>query len=194
MSRKNLKNESSAVVNMLSGKESVSREKPPVWYRCICPECGEDALELHGLYVFPRAEFLGVTHDGEFGCGHLELDGDYHWVIECRACEYRAFDTDKLLAEPLLEWACANGKAIEELKLTCPVCGDNSLEKTSRMSRSVRTAYETSGNEETGTHAEVALSFAPVLEYGDSVRYCCFKSHELTKEDGSPIRTAEELV
>ncbi|MFC1834531.1 hypothetical protein ACFL2Q_07335 [Thermodesulfobacteriota bacterium] len=168
-----------------------------VFYRCTCPECGEDALELCGLGVFFRSEFLGVTHENEFGCGHMELDGDYDWVIECGSCGYSVFDTEKVTVDSLLEWAATHGQAVRNLTFTCPVCGSQHLDEVEiglRWNRSVRAVYETMENSETEAQAEVALSFERVTDYGKSVLYCCIRDHELTKEYGSPVQTPEELV
>jgi hypothetical protein len=63
-----------------------------------------------------------------------------------------------------------------------------------RVTRSIRAVYEAGENAELMGRAEVALSFGQVTHSGKPVRYCCFKDHELTKKDGSPVETAEELV
>jgi predicted RNA-binding Zn-ribbon protein involved in translation (DUF1610 family) len=173
---------------------TLQQNESTVFYRCACPECGEDALELYGRDVFFRSEFLGVTNDGEFGCGNLGLDGDYHWVIECSSCGHVAFDTDMLPTETLLDWAAAHGKVIKELEFTCPVCGSADLLRTERGNRSVRAVYEVAENSKTKGRAEVALSFEHVMEGGKSVRYCCLEGHELAKQDRSPVGTLEELV
>lgn len=193
MSRKGLQKEMCTEATTLQGNDDVPRKEPPVFYRCTCPECGEDAMELRGHGVFFRADLLGVTHDGDFGCGYMELDGDYHWVIECGECGYTAFDTDMLPPDPLIDCAAASGKAIKQLEFTCPVCESDRVEKVYLMSRSVRALYETSDNEAAEPHAEAALSFEQAIDYGESVRYCCHKGHELTKEDGNPVQTDEDL-
>ncbi|MGB6063255.1 MAG: hypothetical protein WBG50_00490 [Desulfomonilaceae bacterium] len=180
-----------------AGQEMMPEEtESSVFYRCTCPECGEDALELCGLGVFYRSEFLGVTDGDEIGCGYMELDGDYNWAIVCRSCEHSFFDTQEVTLENLLEWASTHGKAVRRLEsgFVCPVCGSQALERIERGNRSVRAVYEISDNSETEAHAEVALSFEQVLEGGNSVRYCCWKKHELTNQDGSPVQTDEELV
>jgi hypothetical protein len=168
--------------------------QPPLFYRCRCPECGEDALKLNGFGVFFRSKFLGVTNDGEFGCGDLELDGDYHWLIECGSCCYRDFDTDMLPTDSILEWAVAHGKALKTLEFRCPVCGSQYLQRIEKAIRSVRAVYEIAENSETKAHAEVTLSFERVAPAGKWVRYCCSNRHELAKHDGSPVQTPEDLV
>ena len=170
----------------------------PVFYRCVCPKCGEDSLELFDFGTFLRSEFLGVTNDGEFGCGDLESDGEYHWVLQCGSCGFKIFDTDMLPSDTLLDWADAHGRAINQQQFSCPVCGSeylNQVETHLERERSVRAVYEIRDNSETEAHAEVALSFERVVRGGESVRYRCdMGGHELAKDDGSPVETAEELV
>ena len=163
-----------------------------VFYRCTCPECGEDTLELSGFSVFYRSKFLGVTDEGEFGCGDLGDDGEYDWVIECSSCGYRVFDTQEVTLDNLSEWASKNGKTLKRLEseFLCPVCGTKFLDRIERGNREVRAVYENADDSE--TWAEVALSFGHYMSGGETVRYCCMKGHELTKEDGTPVKTAEE--
>lgn len=191
------KNQNKKAETPATAKGAVQQEpQPPVFYRCTCPKCGEDTLELCGFGVFYRSEFLGVTDENEFGCGYMKLDGDYDWVIICSSCGHRVFDAPKVTVDNLLEWACTHGKAVSRLELdfTCPICGSQALERIERANRSVRAVYEISDNSETKGHAEVALSFEQVMEGGDSVRYCCWKKHELTNQGGSPVQSEEELV
>lgn len=183
----------------IEGSSTDQGRTPPqsesrVFYRCTCPDCGEDTLELCGLDVFFRSDFLGVRDDGEFGCGDLELDGDYHWMIECGSCGHEFFNTDMLSPEVLIEWAAANGRAKKMLEFKCPICGSDYLDEVFSANRSVRAVYETSDNEDAEFPAEVALSYEQAREYGEPVRYRCHKGHELTKEDGSPVQSHEELV
>jgi Zn finger protein HypA/HybF involved in hydrogenase expression len=180
----------SSVDQSESGREAGSA----VFYRCTCPKCGENALELSGHGVFLRSEFLGVTREGEFGCGDLMLDGEYHWEIECGTCGYRPFSTDVLPAEPLLDWAANHGQAMKQLRFTCTVCGSHSLKKVYRMSRFVRAVYEDAESEERAIYADVALSYEQVIEHGKSVRYCCSEGHGLANDDGTPVETAKQLV
>ncbi|MFC1833214.1 hypothetical protein ACFL2Q_00600 [Thermodesulfobacteriota bacterium] len=124
----------------------------------------------------------------------MRLGGDYDWEIECASCGYRVLDTEGVTLDSLLELAITHGTAANELGFTCPVCGSHYLEQVYTMSRSVRAVYETSNNEKMEPHAEVALSYEQVTEYGKSFQYCCSNDHELTKQDGAPIRTLEDLV
>jgi hypothetical protein len=201
MSKKDLQKELGEKGNEPSTADNATRRDEDtelsVFYRCTCPECGENTLELSGFGVFFRSEFLGVTNEGEFGCGDLELDGEYHWVLECGSCGYRIFDTDVLPSDTLLDWAAAHGQAINHLEFTCPVCGSECFDNVEihlKRSRSVRAVYEIRDNSETEPHAEVALSFERAVEGGKSVRYCCARGHELAKDDGSPVQNAKELV
>jgi hypothetical protein len=173
------------------------KSEPSIFHRCPCPECAEDDLELFDFGTFSRSEFLGVTNDGEFGCGDLESDGDYHWVLQCGSCGFKIFDTDVVLSDTLLDWADAHGQAINQQQFRCPVCGDhylNQVETHLERIRSVRAVYEIRDHSETEAHAEVALSFERVVRGGESVRYRCEMGHELAKDDGSPVETPEELV
>jgi predicted RNA-binding Zn-ribbon protein involved in translation (DUF1610 family) len=170
-----------------------NQTEPPLFYRCVCPECGEDDLKLNGFGIFFSSEFLGVTDGDEFGCGHMELDGDYDWVIECSSCGYSVFDTGGVTLDNLMEWAATHGKAVKTLEFICPICGSQYLNRIEKGTRSVRAVYEILENSETA-HAEVALSFERAVDVGISVRYGCLKNHELAKQDGSPVQTPEELV
>jgi transcription elongation factor Elf1 len=194
MSQKDIQQELATAATKPQENESVSRKEPPVFYRCKCPECGEHNLELCGLDVFFRSEFLGVRSDGQFGCGYMELDGEYHWIIRCGSCEHEFFNTNELSDEVLINWAAANGQVMRPWEFTCPVCGSNYLDEVYTMNRSVRAVYETSDNEGAEISAEVALSYEQATEYGKPVRYRCSNDHELTTEDGNPVQSEEELV
>jgi len=200
MSNEDFQKDMSEKANEPSKVDNVPRQdegtEPSVFYRCTCPECGEDDLELLDVGTFFRSEFLGVTNDGYFGCGDLELDGDCHWVIECGSCGHGIFDTDVVPFDTLLDWVDAHGQAIKQLEFSCPVCGSEFLDQveTLKRSRSVRAVYEIRDNSETEAHAEVALSFERAERGGESVRYCCLGGHELAKDDGSPVQNVEELV
>ncbi len=118
MSQKDLRKELNAAA--LSSNAIVAREEPPVFHRCTCPECGEDAMELCGHGVFFRSDFLGVTHDAEFGCGEMVLDGEYHWIIACGSCGYEAFNTDVLPNDTLVDWVASHGQAMRCWNSTVP--------------------------------------------------------------------------
>jgi predicted RNA-binding Zn-ribbon protein involved in translation (DUF1610 family) len=166
-------------------------QKEPTFYRCTCPECGE-ALEGHFAVVY-RSEFLGVTDDGQVGCGDLVLDADHCAVTGCGSCGHTQ-DKWRLPLEDPQDRVTAHGQAIKRLEFVCPVCGSLCLLRAERASRAVLGVYEIAENSETKGRAEVALSFEHVMEGGKSVRYCCVEGHELAKEDGSPVGTPEELV
>lgn len=184
-----------------SAEEHVEKQgekpRPPIFHRCRCPGCAEDSLELFDFGLFSRSAFLGVTNGGEFGCGDLESDGEYHWVLQCGSCGFKIFDTDMLPSDTLLDWADAHGQAINQLQFTCPVCGSEYLDQVEmhlKRIRSVRAVYEIRDNSETEAHAEVALSFQRVVRGGESARYCCDRGHELAKDDGSPVENERDLV
>jgi hypothetical protein len=48
-------------------------ERRPVFHRVTrCPKCGEDDLNHFDFGVYLRSRFLGVTSEGEAGCGQIE--------------------------------------------------------------------------------------------------------------------------
>lgn len=198
MAENNLENELSVKSETPSDDQAVAGQqtKPPVFYRCTCPECGENALELFGFGTFYRSDFLGMTDGDQFGCDYMELDGEYDWAIICRSCGHSVLEEKEVTLDNLVEWAATHGKAVTRLEhgFACPVCGSQSLEMTGETTRWVRAVYEISDNSETEAHAEVALSFGHASQGLNSGRYCCGKDHELTNPDGSPVRTPEELV
>jgi len=201
MSDKDFHEEQIEKANCPSVDENVisqeQKSDSPVFYRCTCPECGEDTLELFDYGLFSRSKFLGVTNDGEFGCGHLEMDGEYQWVLECSSCGHKAFDTDLLPSDTLADWAETHGQPMKQLEFTCPVCGNNWLDQVEidlKRKREVRAVYEIMEKSKSKPSFEVALSFARVVVGEKSVRYCCSMGHELAKDDGSPVENAQELV
>jgi predicted RNA-binding Zn-ribbon protein involved in translation (DUF1610 family) len=199
MSKKDLLQQMLVKDTTPSDHENVPPGEPQteVFYRCTCPECGEDSLELFDFGLFSRSKFLGVTNDGEFGCGHLEIDGEYHWALKCASCGYEALDSDMLSSDTLLDWADAHGQPMKQLEFTCPVCGNNWLDQVEidlKRKREVRAVYEIMEKSKTKPSAEVALSYEQVVVGEKSVRYCCSMGHELAKNDGSPVATGQELV
>ncbi|MBM3299333.1 MAG: hypothetical protein FJY85_05210 [Deltaproteobacteria bacterium] len=198
MAENNLENELSIKSETPSNDQALTAQQieSGIFYRCTCPECGEDALELFGFNTFYRSDFLGMTDRDEFGCDYLELDGEYDWAIICRSCGHSVLKEKEVTLDNLLEWATTHGKAVTRLDygFACPVCGSQSLEMTGETTRWVRVVYEISDNSETEAHAEVALSFGQGSQGLNSGRYCCGKNHELKKKDGSLVQTPEELV
>jgi predicted RNA-binding Zn-ribbon protein involved in translation (DUF1610 family) len=169
-----------------------SEARPAAFYRVTCPECGEDTLELIDYGVFLRSDFLGMNSDGEKGCGDLELDSDEKWVVTCRSCGCRPFDDASYSPQQLLQWAREAGEQKEISRFSCPICGSKTLYQSVtgvEMIRVVTAACPISDG-----NAEVALyPFEQVLGSG-LIRYRCPKGHELAKDDGTPVETAEELV
>jgi hypothetical protein len=201
MSEKGIHEEMKATATTLSDNESVALEKSPVFYRCICPACGEDRLECLNHGKFWRADLLGFTQDGEPGCGYLELDGDSQQVIECGACghivcEWSPYSEEQCCPDFFIEWALENGEKKETLRFNCPVCGSSGLEEaeTAEVRRTIEAVYETEGTDKGHSNAEIAYEEFQFVWSGGSCRYHCSKGHELAKDDGSPVDNPKDLV
>jgi predicted RNA-binding Zn-ribbon protein involved in translation (DUF1610 family) len=185
-----------------SSNESVSQgieaSSPLVFYRVTCPECGGDALNLLDSGVFNRSPVLGVTSNGEVGCTRTELDGDYQLDLMCHDCGHDLFSdqfVNYFYKDPdLIQWAKSNGEAHKTLSFTCPECGSHELSRVEiglEFWHVVVAACEANSPE--GEPFE-ALSHLRDLLGGGSYRYRCSGKHELTKDDGTPVQTPEELV
>ncbi len=172
--------------------------RPPVFHRVpCCPQCGEDDLSFFDFGVFLRSDFLGMTSEGEKGCGPVEVEGDYEYVLECRSCGHRVFQEESCSEEQLLEWAIAVGEEVEALTFRCPACGTKFLSETRtgvEIIRDIAAVYTTPGNGEADHRAVIALVPDRQIWYSGPTRYRCPKGHELAKDDGTPVETAEELV
>lgn len=183
-------------INQCDGNEEAVNTKQ-VFHRVgRCPACGEDDLGLFDFGVFLSSDFLGMTRDGEMGCGRVEMDGDYEYVVMCRSCEHRASAEPSVTKETLLEWAVAEGQEVQTLDFICPLCGSVCLsEHTDKveMYQEVVAVYTVKGDngEE---QAEVALSPYRNIFHCSAPRYRCLNGHELAKDDGTPVATAEDLV
>ena len=103
-------NEPSTVGNMTRQDEDT---EPSIFYRCVCPNCGKDTLNVIDSGVFTRSPALGITSDGEVGCSRSELHGDYELGIYCRACGHQVCSdhsfTTECEDEFLSEWVKSNG-------------------------------------------------------------------------------------
>jgi len=171
--------------------------KPTVFHRCTCPKCGEDNLNLFDFGVFLSGDFLGMTSEGELGCGRLELDGDYQYVVACRSCGHEAHNDLSRSNEQLLEWAIAHGKELEILTFSCPICESTGLCEhwtDVELFREVVAVYTIPGDSETDRQAEIALLPTREIYHSAAPRYRCREGHELAKDDGTPVETKEELV
>ena len=201
MSDKHFREEGIEKANSPSVSENVilqgQKSDSPVFYRCTCPNCGKDALELHDSGVFLRCDLLGVTGEADIGCGSLELAGACERAIQCWSCGHRIYEEASLDPDRLLEWARTHGKATNPLEFTCPVCGSHQLDQVEievERRRPVMAVYEIVENSEKEDYAEVALRCNRIVLGRESFRYRCTKGHELAKNDGSPVETGQELV
>lgn len=172
-------------------------EKSPVFYRCKCPECGEDDLGIFDLEPFIRTDFLGVTSEGVKGCGHIELDGEFRYDLMCGRCGHVVLGEPSQDSEALLNWARAEGERAEMLTFSCPVCSSKNLYQISpgvEISRKVVAVYMISEKSEFCPEAEIALERGRLITEPQPFRYRCSKGHELAKDDGTPVETPEDLV
>lgn len=201
MSDKNLNQEvmkkSNGAVPEAGVDQGKSDDKPPVFYRCTCPRCGEEDLSLYDFGVFLRSDFLGVTSSGDKGCGCLELDGGGEMALICGTCDHRVFDEPSFSSEQLLDWARAEGEEIEMLTFKCPVCGTQNLTQVYtgvEVIREVKAVYTIPLEDQSRDRAEVALEEDRLEKKQQFCRYRCSKGHELAKDDGTPVETPEDLV
>ena len=185
--------------NSTNRADNTNTEATPLVFHRIrsCPACGEDDLNLYDFGVFLRSDFLGMRSDGEKGGGRIQLDGDYEYVVMCRSCEHRVFNELSATTEQLMEWAITEGQEIETLKFICPICESKSLSQIRtgvEVIRDVVAVYTLPRDDTTEGGAEIALFPGQVFDYTTGPRYRCAKGHELAKDDGNPVETAEELV
>jgi predicted RNA-binding Zn-ribbon protein involved in translation (DUF1610 family) len=188
---------------MRDDKLSDSNSVPPqeleraVFYRCTCPQCGNDFLKLRGFGQLDQSLFLGVTGEGTQGLGYDELDRDCNQALRCDVCGYSALLKGSHQSEGLLEWARSHGKQINGLGFTCPVCGSNELYQVdigAEIHSVVETVYHNVDDPVGSNQALVALACDQDIIYGFDFRYRCFNGHELAKDDGTPVDTSEDLV
>jgi transcription elongation factor Elf1 len=201
MSKKNLK--SKAIKKTGKAKSDTGLEqrkekiKPSRFHKCTCDECGEDALVFCDFGAYLQSDFRRMTSEGEKGCGHLELEGDYEYVVMCESCGHRIFEDVSCSEEQILDWAIEHGKALPMLDFSCPICGSKTLSEIStgvEISREVVAVCEVSENGEPEKKPLVALAPDRLFVHSRPATYRCSKGHELAKEDGTPVETAEELV
>ena len=178
-----------------SANAKCNGQRPPVFYRVTrCPNCGEDDLNHFDFGVFQRSDFLGVTSGGETGVDQTTMDGDCNHVVMCRNCDHRIFDDSQDTNEDLLEWAMDNGQETEMLEFLCPICESQDLyaHKTGiEISQEVVAVYP--APDESGGEHRIALDPNRYIDYA-ATRYRCHRDHELTKGDGRPVETADDLV
>jgi hypothetical protein len=197
MSKEDLKTELIQEVGDASAEESkrqMGQElRPPVFYRCRCPECGEDSLDAIESGFFTRSHILCVTSYGDVGCDYTEFTGDSTFGISCRNCGYEVcgpFSSQK--GED--EYLPSNRKARTGLIFVCAKCGSQELRKIEvgiEYSNRVVAVCESDTPDDAPL---VAVSHVVGIDGGDSYRYRCSQGHELAKNDGSPVETDEELI
>ncbi len=201
MTKRDFPNEMTEKVKETSLDDSIDRanpeELPAVFHRVTCPECGEDNLSLFDFGVFLRSDFLGMTGEGKKGCGHVELDGDYEYVVECRSCGHRVFDDPSCTEEELMQWASEAGEDKRILPFHCSVCDSTSLSEIRtgvEIVRDVVAVCEVSQDDGPEEQPLVALVPDKEIWVHGPIRYRCARGHELAKDDGTPVESAEELV
>ncbi len=185
----------------LSGTDCPSERKDGtkelLFYRWACPMCGKEALEFRDPGQFIRADFLGVTESGALGCGQIDLDGDSCPEIICRECGSTLYRAESLQSDRLLEFARIYGRQLTRYGFNCPACGSTKLyqvELAMEITREIEAVYEDVVDAMAGNQAAVALSLDRNVLGGESIRYGCENGHELAKEDGNSVGTAEELL
>ena len=172
--------------------------KPPVFYRRPCSECGQNALNLIESGLFTRSPILGITSDGEIGCSGTELDGDYELGIYCRSCGQQVCSDSSLANECgdefLSGWAKAATEAPPTLPFVCSTCDSQELHQVEvgiEFSHAVVAVCEA---DPPGNGPLIAVSHLREIGGRGTYRYRCSQGHELAKDDGTPVETAEELV
>jgi hypothetical protein len=171
--------------------------EPLVFYRCVCPECGANALKVFDSGVFTQSPVLGITNDGEIGCSHTELGGGYDLAVYCRSCGHHICKdsfTNVCTEDLLFEWAESHGEARNVLAFGCPKCDSHELVKVEigvELSSEVVAVCESDSPD---APPIVAVSHIRDIDRGGSYKYRCSRGHELAKDDGGPVQTPEELV
>jgi len=156
----------------------------PVFYRCVCPECGEDTLSLLDLDMFAGSPILGTTSKGEIGCSDTSLDSHgCNLEIWCRSCGGPVGSPDSLI-----KWGKANGEVWTTLPFQCPKCGSPERHRVEIGLEFVRSVVAVCVSDTPGVDPVVALSHERDLDKGDVYRFRCSSGHELGKDDGTPVR------
>jgi hypothetical protein len=200
MSEKDIHKEMSETADRPSANENVSRQEAEhaVFYRCNCPECGRDDLNLIDSGVFLCSPVVGITGEGEIGCSHTELDGDHELGLICRECGHTVCSdyTENLECQNdlLLKWAKSHGEAVCTIPFRCPVCDSNELNKV-ETGIDLWTVVE-AVCEAVPPNGDALEAVSPVRHFLGriAIRYRCSSGHELAKDDGSPVENPKELV
>jgi hypothetical protein len=200
MSEKNILKGMKVKVNRPSDDKNVTPQygEPSVVYSRPCPECGHNALNLIESGLFTRSPVLGITSNGEIGCSRTELEGDYELGIYCRDCGHQVCSDSSLTNGCsdgfLSEWAESAVEARTALPIGCPKCDSQELYQVEvgiEFSHAVLAVCE---SDAPGNGPLIAVSHLREIGGRGTYRYRCSRNHELAKEDGSPVETAEELV
>ncbi len=189
-------------------------ETTPRTLRFTCPSCGGHNLQQYDNTTYNRACKVSVWLKDESDPDTVQIDEDSEPFYEpigdseddpgwcCADCGGVLYEngspveTESSLAEWLLEH-CPQNNPSEDLDFTCPLCGSNRLDQPQidiEKSEPVVALGQTEESGETEAGSEVALSCDRIQRAGKSIRYGCSNGHELTKDDGSPVESQEELV
>ena len=202
MSGKSFNDEMGEKVNDASLDNGLDRDRngagPAVLHLVPCRKCGKDTLDLIDSGVFMRSPIVGITSDGEIGCSRTELDGDYELGIYCRSCGHQVCSDFSLANECgdefLSGWAKAATEARPVLPSVCSKCDSQELYQVEvgiEFSHAVVAVCE---SDAPGRAPLLAFSYVRHINGGGTYRYRCSQGHELAKDDGSPVETAEEPV
>ena len=179
-------------------KGTSKEDEQPVFYRCICPECGEDELELINTGVFERSSVFGITSEGEIGGSRTEVDGDDELGMFCRECQHQVrtdySENESCSGSNLIQWAKSNGEIQRILPFTCPACDSQELSLVEKGIETVQAVVAVCEPVSPGDDPLVALSHRRELWGGGCRRYSCHRGHELAKDDGTPVSTDQELL
>ena len=171
--------------------------KPLVFYRCTCPRCHNESLRLRGFGQLDRGLFVGVTGKGTPGLVYDELDQDCDPGITCHDCGFDGYLQGAHQSNTLLEWARQTGEELPALRFTCPACGTHELMQVQlevEIHSVIAAVCEIDSEAVPDRRAMVTLTGEQLLLAGGPFRFCCENGHELAKDDGTPVETADELV
>ncbi len=200
MTSKKLGDQLNKMADSPSGDEGRTRQgtQLPIYYRCSCPECGGEDLELLIFGFFLRGTLLCVNTQEDIGCEDTFLEtGDYNYVLECGDCGFTLSADRARIMHKLMGQARTLENELQTLAFTCPVCESKhlyQLDTQATIRRSIEAVYADSAQGEKEKQPVVALTYEPVMPSSGERRYECSGGHELVKVDGSPVENAEELV
>jgi hypothetical protein len=171
--------------------------EPPEFHRCRYRKCGQDELRLESRSS-SESKLFGITSHGDIGCSPTEVEHYHLHGIYCQACGHRicgaSFSDNVCDDEVLFEWAKSQGEALTALTFVCPKCDSFILERTEVGIDFFNHVMAVCESDSPGGAPLIALWPIRYSRGGRSYRYRCSKGHELAKDDGTPVETAEELV